>query len=312
MTISYPPIDPFHTFSIKVSKLHTLSVEQVGNPKGTPIIYLHGGPGGCIDPENRQFFDPEKWNVILFDQRGCGKSTPHACVEENTTWDLVADIEKIREHLGIKKWHVFGGSWGSTLSLTYAISHPERVESLILRGIFLLRKREIDWFYQWGASEIFPEQWEKFASFIPAAERSDLVKAYAKRLLGSDPELAQAAAKVWSSYEGALSRLRLKPELLERFSDDHFSRAFAFTECHYFVNGGFFKEDNWILNNISRIKDIPGVIIHGRYDVICPARNAWELHRSWPKSELIIVPDAGHSAGEAGITKALLEATDRA
>ncbi len=311
MRTLYPVIEPFHSFMFPVSSLHTLYVEQVGNPKGIPILFLHGGPGGGTEPDYRRFFDPEKFHIILFDQRGSGKSTPHACLEENTTWDLVADIEKIRTHIGIEKWHVFGGSWGSTLALVYAISHPQKVSSLIVRGIFLLRKKEIDWFYQHGTSEIFPEAWEKYLAPIPPEERHDLVGAYAKRLFGDDPELMMEAAQAWSIWEGSTSRLIPDTQAKKRFEASMFAKAFARIECHYFVNKGFFTHDNWILDNVDKIRDIPGVIIHGRYDVVCPADNAWQLHKAWPKSKLIYIPDAGHAAGERGITSALVEATEQ-
>lgn len=310
MRTQYPPTEAYSSFMLPVSSMHTLYVEQAGNPNGTPIIFLHGGPGGGTEPDHRRYFDSKKFRIILFDQRACGKSTPYACLEENTTWDLVSDIEKIREHLGIAKWHVFGGSWGSTLALTYGISHPEKVKSLTLRGIFLLRKKEIDWFYQEGAGNFFPEQFEAYLEQIPKEERNDMVSAYAKRLFSKDPETVKKAAKAWSVWEGSTSRLIPENKFIERFSTDTFATAFALIECHYFTNKGFFKNDNWILDNLHKIKDIPGTIVQGRYDVVCPPDSAWELHKRWPKSKLVMIPDAGHAAGEKPTTSALIEATD--
>lgn len=310
MRTLYPPVEPYSSFMLPVSSLHTLYVEQSGNPNGLPILFLHGGPGGGTEADHRRYFDSKKFRIILFDQRGCGKSTPHACLEENTTWDLVNDIEKIREHLGIPKWHVFGGSWGSTLSLTYAISHPERVSSLTLRGIFLLRKKEIDWFYQNGANEFFPDMWEKFLEPIPVEERGDLVKAYSKRLFSKDMKTVLQAAKAWSVWEGSTSRLIPDEKSLTRFEGDKFATAFALIECHYFTNKGFFEKDSWLLDNVHKIKDIPGTIVQGRYDVVCPPDSAWQLHKRWPKSKFVMVPDAGHAAGEKSTSSALIEATD--
>jgi proline iminopeptidase len=311
MRTLYPPLEPFSSFMLPVSSLHTLYVEQSGNPNGIPILFLHGGPGGGTEPNHRRYFDPKKFRIVLFDQRACGKSTPYACLEENTTWDLIRDIENIREHLRIQSWHVFGGSWGSTLALSYAVSHPEKVQSLILRGIFLLRKKEIDWFYQKGTSEIFPDKWEKFIEPIPESERGDLVKAYSKRLFSDNPEILKEAAKAWSVWEGSTSRLIPDESFIEHFGTDTFATAFARIECHYFVNKGFFKTDSWLLDNIHKIANIPGVIVQGRYDVVCPVDSAWELHKRWPSSSLIIIPDAGHAAGEKPTMSALVEATDR-
>ncbi len=306
----YPAIEPFHSQTLPVSPLHTLYVEQAGNKDGLPIVFLHGGPGGGIDPKNRQYFDPKKWNVTLFDQRGCGKSTPHASLEENTTWDLVADIERIRETLGFESWYVFGGSWGSTLALAYAISHPNRVRGLILRGIFLLRKWEIDWFYQQGASNIFPDMWEPYKNAIPENERHDFLSAYHKRLTSQNPQEVQTAARVWSQWEGSTAKLVPDMSVIDQFGEDNFAAAFARIECHYFSNGGFFETDNWILENAHKIEHIPTVIVHGRYDMVCPLRNAFELHQLLPKSQLQIIANAGHSASEPGILEALVSATD--
>jgi proline iminopeptidase len=308
----HAPIEPFNTFNLPVSDLHTIYVEEVGNPQGKPIVFLHGGPGGGLDEKQRRYFDPKVWRVILFEQRGCGRSTPFGELRENTTFDLVADIEKIRAHLGIKDWHVFGGSWGSTLALAYAITHPERVLGLLLRGIFLVRKCEIDWFYQSGASNFYPEEWCRFLKPIPEAERDNLVAAYHKRLNSSDKEVLHEAAFAWSTWEGATSKLIKDPEMVGRFGDSSFAYAFARIENHYFINGAFFSEDNWILKNVHRIAHIPGVIVQGRYDMPCPPVSAYELHKAWPKSELHIVEAAGHSLSEPGITEVLLAATTRA
>ncbi len=307
----YPEIEPFHTFELPVSDLHTIYVEESGNPQGKPIVFVHGGPGGGTEPKQRRYFDPQKWRIILFDQRGCGKSRPFSCLEQNTTWDLVADMEAIREKLGFDKWHVFGGSWGSTLSLAYAIKHPERVLGLILRGIFLVRHSEIQWFYQFGASEIYPDAWDDFLAPIPEAERGDLLSAYHKRLTSSDERVVTEAAKAWSTWEGRTSKLIPNADFISHYSNDHFAHAFARIECHYFANKGFFEEDGWLLKNVNRIAHIPAVIVQGRYDMPCPVRTAWDLSKAWAKAELKIISDAGHSAGEPGITEALVNATDR-
>lgn len=306
----YPEIEPYNSGHLKVSELHNIYFEEVGNPQGKPVVFVHGGPGGGVDAGMRRFFDPKVWRIVLFDQRGCGKSLPFSELKDNTTWDLVSDMEKIREHLKIKEWTVFGGSWGSTLALAYAITHVEKVKGLILRGIFLLRKKEIDWFYQEGASYIFPDVWAKYLDAIPQNERHDLVTAYHKRLTSSDKEVRTKAAKAWSIWEGSTSKLFMDPNFIERFAGDEFADAFARIECHYFVNKGFFKSDNWIIENISKIRHIPAWIVQGRYDVVCPATSAYELNVAWPESKLHIVPDAGHSASEPGIRSKLIEATD--
>lgn len=306
----YPEIEAYQSGHLKVSELHSIYYEQSGNPQGKPVVFVHGGPGGGVDPSMRRFFDPKKWRVILFDQRGCGKSKPFSELKDNTTWDLVEDMEKLRNELKIDKWSVFGGSWGSTLALTYAISNPDRVKELILRGIFLLRKKEIDWFYQEGASYIFPDAWDKYLAPIPMNERHDLVQAFYKRLTSPDKTIRSEAAKAWSVWEGSTSKLYLDPTFVQRFGGDEFADAFARIECHYFVNKGFFKEDGWILNNIEKIRHIPAWIVQGRYDVVCPAVSAWELHKAWPESTLHIIADAGHSASEPGIKSKLIEATD--
>jgi proline iminopeptidase len=307
----YPEIEPYHSSFLKVSDLHTIYFEQCGNPNGKPVVFLHGGPGGGIIPNYRRYFDPTKWRIILIDQRGCGKSTPFAELAENTTWDLVTDIEKVRTTLAIEKLAVFGGSWGSTLALTYAITNPEKCTELFLRGIFLLRKKEIDWFYQEGCSKIFPDLWENYLKPIPLDERHNLVAAYHKRLTSTDSATRKEAAKAWSIWEGLTSKLIPDMENAKKFGDDEFADAFARIECHYFTNKGFFTEDNFLLNNVHKIKMIKTVIVQGRYDVVCPAESAWDLHRALPHSELYLISDAGHSLAEPGITKKLIEYTDR-
>lgn len=306
----YPEIEAHKTGFLKVSDLHEIYFEEAGNPVGKPVVFVHGGPGGGVDPSMRRFFDPKVWRVILFDQRGCGKSRPFSELRENTTWDLVSDMEKLRQHLKISTWTVFGGSWGSTLALTYAISHAEVVKGLILRGIFLLRKKEIDWFYQEGASFLFPDAWAKYLAPIPVSERHDLVSAFYKRLTSPEKAVRTEAAKAWSVWEGSTSKLLFDPSFVERFAGDEFADAFARIECHYFINKGFFTEDGWILKNVDKIRHIPTTIVQGRYDVVCPAVSAYELHMKFPESKLVIVPDAGHSASEPGIRSALIEATD--
>jgi proline iminopeptidase len=306
----YPPIESFESGFLKVSPLHTLYYEQVGNPEGRKAVFLHGGPGGGIEPDYRRYFDPARWHVALFDQRGCGKSTPHAELRENTTWDLVADIERLREKLDIDRWAVVGGSWGSTLALAYAETHPDRCLGLILRGIFLLRRKELLWFYQDGASALFPNAWDEYLKPIPEVERGDLMGAYYRRLTSPDGAVRREAAKAWSVWEASTSRLLPDPKLVERFSGDDFADAFARIECHYFVHGAFLRTDTQLLDDATRIAQLPGVIVQGRYDVVCPATSAWALHKRWPGSRLVLVPDAGHSMKEPGIASALVEATD--
>ena len=307
----YPPIEPYNQFSLAVTEPHVLHVEECGNPAGRPVVFLHGGPGGGITPNYRRFFDPERWRIILFDQRGCGRSTPFAELRSNTTWHLVDDIESIRKHLGIERWAVFGGSWGSTLALAYAQTHPERVTSLTLRGIFMLRRREIDWFYQDGASRIFPDAWRHYLAAIPPEEHHDLIQAYYRRLNSGDAAVRLAAARAWSIWEGNTSKLYPDAEFAAGFGNEHFARAFARIESHYVVNRGFFERDDQLLANVGTIRHIPAVIVHGRYDVVCPLANAYDLHEAWPEAELRIIPDAGHSALEPGTRTALLNATDR-
>jgi len=307
----YPEIEPYRTGTLKVSDIHEIYFEESGNPNGKPVVFLHGGPGGGTEPKQRRYFDPKAYRIVLFDQRGCGKSTPHASLEENTTWHLVGDIEKLREHLGIEKWVVFGGSWGSTLSIAYAETHPDRVLALVLRGIFLLRRQELEWFYQRGASAIYPDAWEPYEAHIPEAERGDMMAAYYKRLTSTDEKVRNDAARIWSVWEGKTSCLAPNNDLVERMAGDAFALAFARIECHYFVNGGWVEGDRGLLKNVDKIRQIPAVIVQGRYDVVCPMESAWALHRAWPEADLRIVQDAGHSAGEPGIAHELIEATDR-
>ena len=306
----YPPCKPYREQRLKVSDLHEIHVEECGNPDGNPVVFVHGGPGGGCEPWHRQFFDPALYRIVLFDQRGCGRSTPHAELRENTTWDLVADMETIRTTLGIERWVVFGGSWGSTLSLAYAETHPDRAKALVLRGIFLLRPEELAWFYQEGCSWIYPDAFEHFLAPIPHEERGDMMQAYFRRLTSEDREVRRAAARAWSVWEGSTSKLLQSGSMLKHYGDDRFAEAFARIECHYFVNGGFFETPNQLIENVGRIRDIPAVIVQGRYDVVCAMKTAWDLHRAWPEADLQIVPDAGHAASEAGILSALLDATD--
>jgi proline iminopeptidase len=307
----YPAIEPYSVQRLKVSAIHELYIEECGNPNGHPVIFIHGGPGGGVGPDDRRYFNPKDYRIILFDQRGAGKSTPAADLTDNTTWHLVEDIETIRVHLKIKKWLVFGGSWGSTLALTYAIQHPGAVVGLVLRGIFMIRKKEIDWFYQSGADAIFPDVWESYQNAIPEAERQDYVRAYYSRLTSPDLKIQMQAAKAWTTWEIATSRLYTPPELIAQTVTDDFAIKFARIECHYFIHRGFFKVDDWILKNVQNIKSIPMFIAQGRYDVVCPMTSAWDLHRALPAAELRIIADAGHSSREPGIARALTEATDR-
>ena len=307
----YPELQPYNRGRLRVSPLHEIYFEECGNPAGKPAVVLHGGPGGGISPFLRQIHDPEAYRIILFDQRGCGQSTPYAELQDNTTWALVADMEALRRHMGIDRWQVLGGSWGSTLALAYAETHPERVTELIVRGIFTLRKSEIRWFYQEGADALFPDAWESFLAPIPQAERHDLVTAYHRRLTGADRTAQMACARAWSQWEGSTLSLLPDEKRVSDFGSDHFALAFARIECHYFMHGGFFAADGELLAKAQRLKEIPGVIIQGRYDVVTPPRTAWDLHRAWPEAEFIMVPDAGHTATEPGITDALVRATDR-
>ncbi len=307
----YPALEPYREGTLDVPGGHRLHFEENGNPDGKPVVFLHGGPGGGTTPNQRQFFDPRRYRIVLFDQRGCGRSVPHASLEANTTWDLVADVERLREHLRIERWQVFGGSWGSTLALAYAQKHPERVTELVLRGIFLLRRREIDWFYQHGASVIYPDAWEAYVSHVPEGERGDLVAAYHRRLTADDPAVRLAAARCWSGWEGATSRLVPDRDLVSHMEEDAVALAMARIECHYFVHHGWFDADDQLLRDIRRIREIPAVIVQGRYDVVCPLDSAWALHRAWPEADFVITPDAGHSAFEHPNSRALVAATDR-
>lgn len=307
----YPEIVPYDSGMLPVDGRHTLYYEQCGNPKGKPVVVVHGGPGGGSSAKMRRFHDPAKYRIVLFDQRGAGRSTPHADLEDNTTWHLVEDIETLREHLGIDAWQVFGGSWGSTLGLAYAQTHPRRVLELVLRGIFMLRRWEVEWFYQEGASRLFPEAWEQYQAAIPEAERGDFIAAYHRRLTSDDEATRLAAARAWSVWEAATSFLRVDEHFVQGHEDPHFALAFARIENHYFSNGGFFEVDDQLLRDAYRMVDIPGVIVHGRYDVVCPVRNAWDLHKAWPKAELVVTPTSGHSAFEAENVDALVQATDR-
>ncbi len=310
MRTLYPAIEPFDAGHLRVDDRHVLYYEQCGNPDGKPVVMLHGGPGAGCSPKMRCFHDPAKYRIVLFDQRGSGRSRPHADLVDNTTWHLVADIETLRAHLGIHAWQVFGGSWGSTLALAYAQTHPRRVTELVLRGIFMLRRWELEWFYQEGASRLFPDAWEHYIQAIPQVERADLISAFHRRLTSNDAQTRLAAARAWSVWEGATSFLRVDENFVSGHEDAEFALAFARIENHYFVNGGFFEVEDQLLRDAPRIADIPGVIVHGRYDVVCPVANAWDLHKAWPKARLQISPTSGHSAFELENIDALVRATD--
>jgi proline iminopeptidase len=307
----YPAIEPYEHGRLRVSDTHEIYWEVSGNPDGKPVVFVHGGPGGGTSPKQRCFFDPKAYRIVLFDQRGCGKSTPHANLEDNTTWHLVADMEALRERLGIDRWQVFGGSWGSTLALAYAQRHPARVSELVLRGIFMLRRKELLWFYQSGASALFPDAWEQYLAPIPEPERDDLMSAYYRRLTSADPVVRQAAARAWSVWEASTSFLLPQPDHVSHAAGDDFALAFARIECHYFVNRGFFEVDGQLLRDVGRVRHIPAVIVQGRYDVVCPMMSAWELAQAWPEATLDIVHDAGHASYEPGIIDRLVTATDR-
>ncbi|MEM9095888.1 MAG: prolyl aminopeptidase [Pseudomonadota bacterium] len=307
----HPPIEPFDQFRLQVSERHNLYAEQVGRADGRPVVVLHGGPGGGCSPAMRRFFNPDVFRAVLFDQRGCGRSRPAASVEENTSWDLVDDIERLREKLDIPRWTVFGGSWGATLALLYAQKHPERVEALVLRGVFLLRRREIDWFYNGGAAHFWPELWKAFCAPIPEEERHDMVAAYHKRLMGDDMAQQLVCARAWSRWEGATAAFRPDPGRLASFENDAHARAFARIENHYFQNGGFLERDDQILAHADRLRGIPGVIVQGRYDMICPPTSAHALHAAWPDSRLRMIEDAGHALSEPGISAALVDEMDK-
>ena len=306
----YPKIKPYDSGFLNIDQ-HQIYFEQCGNPNGKPALFLHGGPGGGGSEEVRRFFNPDIYRIIVIDQRGCGRSKPHGCLENNTTWHLVSDIENLREKLDIEKWLVFGGSWGSTLSLAYAQAHPKSVSELVLRGIFLLRKEELRWFYQDGASRIFPEAWSGFLDIIDEDKRNNLMSSYHEIFKSDNKEKRLKAAIAWSKWEAATSSLAYKPSLIEEFSNPEFALAFALIENHYFVNKGWFKTENQIIENIDIIRSIPAVIVQGRYDVVCPMKTAWELSEAWPEAELIVAPASGHTAFEKEITHALISATDK-
>ena len=306
----YPEIEPFNTGKLEVDDRHTLYFEECGNPDGKPVVILHGGPGGGCSAKMRRFHDPAKYRIVLFDQRGSGRSTPHADLVDNTTWHLVEDMEKLRTRLDIDRWQVFGGSWGSTLALAYAERHPKRVTELVLRGIFMLRRWELEWFYQEGASRLFPEAWSKYVAAIPEVERHDLISAFHRRLTSEDEATRLGAARAWSVWEGATSFLHVDEDFARSHEDAQFALAFARIENHYFIHSGFFEVDDQLLRDAGRLADIPGVIVHGRYDVVCPAQNAWDLHKAWPKADLVITPTSGHSAFEEENIDALIAATD--
>ena len=307
----YPAIQPYNSGMLRVSPVHEIYFEECGNPNGKPAVFVHGGPGAGCDNRARRFFDPDAYRIVLFDQRGCGRSRPHASLVDNTTWHLVADMEQLREHLGIERWLVFGGSWGSTLGLAYAQTHPQRVSELILRGIFMLTQFELQWFYQQGTSALFPDHWENYIAAIPAAERGDLIQAFYKRLTSDDRATRVAAARAWSVWEAATSYLHINEEQLHKWGEEDFAIAVARIECHYFINKGFLETEDQLLRNVSRIRRIPAVIVQGRYDVVCPIQTAWALHRAWPEADMRIVADAGHSAFEPGNTHELISATDK-
>jgi proline iminopeptidase len=309
--ILFPPVLPYRTGKLEVGHGHLVYFEECGNPNGPAVLMVHGGPGGGSNPTMRRYHDPKHYRIVLFDQRGCGQSTPHASLEHNTTWDLVADMERLRGHLGIDRWQLFGGSWGSTLALAYAQTHPDRVTSLILRGIFLLRQREIAWFYQDGCNWLYPDAYRPFLEEIPEAERGDMVAAYHRRLTGPDAAVRLSAARAWSMWEGATLSLIPDAGRVRMFGVDVYAMAFARIECHYFVNRGFFDADDRLLRDAHRLADIPTTIVHGRYDVVTPLRNAWDLKAAMPHAELRIVPDAGHAMTEPGILHELVLAAKR-
>jgi len=306
----YPAIKPNHSFMLAVDDIHQLYVEECGSADGIPVVFLHGGPGSGCEPYHRQYFNPEKYRIILFDQRGCGRSTPHAELRQNTTQDLIADMEKIREHLGITQWMILGGSWGSTLALLYAETHPERVSALIVRGIFLCRPSDITWFYQSGASKIYPDYWQDFLAPIPEDQRDNLLAAYYQLLTGDDEIARMRAAKAWSQWEGLTATLQPKPQVVEHFIDPHTALSVARLEAHYFMHNGFLQDDQ-ILADAQPLQDISGIIIHGRYDMICPAEQAYALHQVWSNAELQLLSVCGHAGSEAPIIDAIIDATDR-
>lgn len=308
MLTLYPAIQSYATHQLSVDTVHTLHVEEFGNPDGIPVLFVHGGPGGGCGPDHPRYFDPNKYRIVLFDQRGAGRSTPHAHLENNTTQDLVADMENIRNYLNIDKWVLFGGSWGSTLALVYAQTHPKNVLGMIVRGIFLGSQSDVKWFYHNGANQVFPDYYQEFIAPIPHQERKNLLQAYYQRLTGTDEIAQMSAAKAWSQWEGRTATLDPQKNLVAHFSEPHFALSLARIECHYFVNNCFLKP-NQILKDAKRLKNIPGIIVHGRYDMICPVKNAWDLHQKWPNSQLKIIRDAGHASSEGGTIHALVEST---
>jgi proline iminopeptidase len=306
----YPPIEPYQSGQLEVGDGHVLYWERCGTPGAKPVVFLHGGPGAGCSTDHRRQFDPARYDIMLFDQRGCGRSTPHASLEANTTWHLVEDIERLRELAGVDKWMVYGGSWGSTLALAYAQTHPERTTELVLRGIFTFRKSELDWlFRQGGASEIFPDKWEEFVAPIPEGERGDFVAAYHRRLTDPDPAVQLPAAKAWSKWEAETVTLLPNPHVIEQHTSDDFAIAIARIENHYMINDGWLDEGQ-LIANAGRLKGIPGVIVQGRYDCCTPPATAWDLHKAWPEAELNIVPDGGHLFNEPGVLDGLIRATD--
>lgn len=307
----YPEIEPFDSGYLRVSDIHEIYYEQCGKPDGQPVLFVHGGPGGGCDVDDRRFFDPAHYRIILFDQRGAGRSKPHACIEENTTWHLVADMERLRSHLGVERWLLFGGSWGSTLSLVYAETHPERVTGLVVRGIFLVRQAEFDFYYLRGTPMVFAEASKIFHGLIPEDGRHDMIAAYHARITSGDPVMRKRALEAWARWEAESSSLIRDPERIKKFSTAEFAEAFAGIELHYFINKGFFEVDGQILRDAGRLKDIPGVIVHGRYDMVCPFQNALMLKEAWPGAELVIIENAGHASSEPGTTDALIRATDK-
>ncbi|UBU15082.1 prolyl aminopeptidase [Nonomuraea gerenzanensis] len=316
MRTLYPPIEPYDSGLLDVGDGNQIYYEVCGNPDGKPAVMIHGGPGGGCSAKHRRQWNPELYRIVLFDQRNCGRSLPHAAdpatdLSANTTWHLVADMEKLREHLGIERWQVFGGSWGSALALAYAQTHPDRTSEIVLRGIFMLRPKELRWFYQEGASYLFPDLWERYLAPIPEEERADLIAAFGRRLEGADDEERLAAAKAWSGWEGGTVTLLPDPALVEEFSEDKYAVCFARIENHYFRHGGWFEPADQLLTNVDRIRHIPAVIVQGRYDSCTPMTTAWELHKAWPEAEFHVIPDAGHAYSEPGTLDRLIEATDR-
>jgi len=309
----YPAIRPYNSGYLRVSPVHEIYYEESGNPAGKPVVFLHGGPGGGSDAKMRCFFNPKRYRIVLFDQRGCGRSRPSASLVDNTTWHLVSDIEAIRQHLKIERWQVFGGSWGSTLALAYAQKHPERVTELVLRGIFLVRRWELEWFYQdpGGAAALFPDLWEHYLAPLSAEERKDCIGSYYKRLTSEDSDTLLEAARAWSIWESALSYMKLNKNYVKRAGDADFAAAFARIECHYFTNGAFLDRESRLLDDVPKIRHIPATIVQGRFDVVCPMRSCWDLHKAWPEANLRIMPDSGHSAFEASTARELVMATDR-